>query len=41
LLVVVGNPDTMIKDPAWKVWLEFCRANGLWYGEKETPVMLV
>jgi superfamily I DNA and/or RNA helicase len=40
LLVVVGNPDTMMKDPAWTVWLEFCRQNGLWYGEKESLDML-
>jgi helicase MOV-10 len=40
LLVVVGNPDTMVKDPAWKAWLGFCRENGLWHGEKETPVMI-
>lgn len=40
LLVVVGNPDTMSKDPAWNDWLGFCRENGLWYGERETPVVL-
>jgi superfamily I DNA and/or RNA helicase len=33
LLVVVGNPNIMKDDITWKEWLEFCRANGLWYGE--------
>ncbi|KAG7369228.1 DNA/RNA helicase, superfamily II, SNF2 family protein [Nitzschia inconspicua] len=37
LLVVVGNPDTMIEDPVWRDWLDFCRLNGLWYGDEETP----
>lgn len=40
LLVVVGNPDTMMEDPIWKDWMVFCRENGLWYGERETPLTL-
>lgn len=35
LLIVVGNPKLMIKDPAWKEWLLFCKDNGLWYGEDQ------
>jgi superfamily I DNA and/or RNA helicase len=34
LLVVVGNPNVMVTDPAWKAWLVFARENGLWFGEK-------
>jgi len=34
VLVVVGDPDIMRDDNAWKQWLGFCRENGLWYGEK-------
>jgi len=37
LLVVLGDPDIMVEDTAWKQWLEFCRENGLWYGEKGSP----
>jgi helicase MOV-10 len=32
LLVVVGNPNLMKKDPAWNAWLEFVRDNGFWFG---------
>jgi AAA domain len=34
MLVVVGNPNMMVEDPAWAAWLEFTRENGLWFGEK-------
>jgi hypothetical protein len=34
LLLVIGNPATMRNDPIWSKWLDFCRQNGLWYGEK-------
>jgi superfamily I DNA and/or RNA helicase len=34
LLLVIGNPTTMRNDPIWSKWLDFCRQNGLWYGEK-------
>jgi hypothetical protein len=33
LLIVVGNPDIMKLDKAWKEWLDFCGENGLRYGE--------
>jgi len=33
LLIVVGNPKVMTKDPLWSVWLDYCREHGLWYGE--------
>lgn len=36
LLIVVGNPDIMKLDKAWKQWLDFCGQNGLWYGEAGT-----
>jgi helicase MOV-10 len=32
LLVVVGDPDTMMVDPSWASWLLFCRDHGLWFG---------
>ncbi len=32
LLIVVGNPIIMKKDPSWSVFLEFCREHGFWYG---------
>eukprot|EP00980_Cylindrotheca_fusiformis_P002905 scaffold675_cov103-Cylindrotheca_fusiformis.AAC.16 len=34
MLVVVGDPRLMEKDPLWKQWLEFCFHNGLWYGKQ-------
>jgi hypothetical protein len=33
VLIVVGNPEIMKLDHAWKEWLDFCAENGLWYGE--------
>eukprot|EP00934_Nitzschia_sp_Nitz4_P007089 Nitzschia sp. Nitz4//scaffold24_size164493//27264//29792//NITZ4_002309-RA/size164493-processed-gene-0.184-mRNA-1//1//CDS//3329544057//7079//frame0 len=35
LLVVVGNPNIMQTDPCWSPWLDYCRANGLWYNQLE------
>ena len=32
-LIVVGEPSIMKDDIAWAHWLEFCKDNGLWYGE--------
>jgi len=33
ILIVVGNPLSMVKDDVWREWLRFCYQNGLWYGE--------
>jgi helicase MOV-10 len=33
LLIVIGNPTLMTKDPLWSIWLDYCREHGLWYGE--------
>ena len=33
LLIVVGNPTIMEKDPLWTAWLGYCRHHGFWYGE--------
>jgi AAA domain len=33
LMIVIGNPLLMKKDPLWSVWLDYCREHGLWYGE--------
>ena len=41
LLVVVGNPNCMFRDPVWKQFLLFCNRNGLWYGQgclRETSI---
>jgi len=34
-LIVVGEPNVMREDAAWSQWLDFCKENGLWCGEKE------
>lgn len=37
LLIVVGNPVIMKKDPLWSVFLEFCKEHGFWYGVPGSP----
>lgn len=41
VLIVVGNPNLMEKDLAWKEWLKFCFEHGLWYGAKGKDSMFV
>jgi len=33
MLIVVGNPEVMVKDLVWNQILWFCLRNGLWFGE--------
>ncbi len=40
-LVVVGEPNIMRDDIAWSRWLDFCKENGLWYGEKDGETKIV
>uniref|UniRef100_A0A8C6X6Q3 RNA helicase n=1 Tax=Naja naja TaxID=35670 RepID=A0A8C6X6Q3_NAJNA len=38
LLIVVGNPVTLSKDPYWNEFLEFCKRNQAWKGYKHSGV---
>ncbi|XP_034270184.1 helicase MOV-10 [Pantherophis guttatus] len=38
LLIIVGNPITLSKDPYWNEFLEYCRVNKAWKGYKHSRV---
>uniref|UniRef100_A0A8C5RGE4 RNA helicase n=1 Tax=Laticauda laticaudata TaxID=8630 RepID=A0A8C5RGE4_LATLA len=38
LLIIVGNPTTLSKDPYWNEFLEYCKRNQAWKGYKHSGV---
>uniref|UniRef100_A0A2D4GFP9 RNA helicase n=1 Tax=Micrurus corallinus TaxID=54390 RepID=A0A2D4GFP9_MICCO len=38
LLIIVGNPITLSKDPYWNEFLEYCKCNQAWKGYKHSEV---
>ncbi|KAK9404575.1 putative helicase MOV-10 [Crotalus adamanteus] len=38
LLIIVGNPITLSKDPYWNEFLEYCKANKAWAGYKHSGI---